>query len=130
MSVQESLDSQFLIRLISISRFEHALVSQDGMARAAEHRLSLEVLVLEPGPTKSDLFENVYRLDFHEVDSVKVDLSRAFDEDNLEWDVDDVTLEALKGDRFQLKFENAQTEVIIQFRRVTKTLLSSKVGRA
>jgi hypothetical protein len=130
MSVQELLDSKFLIRLISIDRFEHLLVSQDGKARTTEHRLELHVLVLEPGQTKDELFENVYRLAFQDVDSVKLDLSGRFDEEHLEWDVDDVTLDPCGGDRFQLKFENAQTEVIITFRQVTKTLLTSKIGRA
>jgi hypothetical protein len=130
MSVQAALNSQFLIRLISIERFEHVLVSHYGIARKVEKRLVLDVLVLEPGPTKDELFENVYRLAFDEVDFVKLDLSGRFDEDDLNWDVDDVMLETLSGDRFQLKFENAQTEIIITFGQVEKTLLTSKIGRA
>jgi len=130
MSVQEALNSQFLIRLISIHHFEHVLTRMDGTARKVEKRLILDVLVLEPGPTKDELFDNVYRLAFDELDFVKLDLSGRFDEEDLSWDVDDVMLEALSGDMFQLKFENAQTEIIIKFRQVEKTLLTSKIGRA
>ncbi len=130
MSPPDVLNAQFLIRLISIERFEHVLVSQDGTARQGEKLLVLDVLVIEPGPTKDELFENVYRLVFDEVDFVKLDLSGRFDEEHLQWDVDDVTLEPLNADRFQLKFKNAQTEIHITFRKVEKTLLSSKIGRA
>lgn len=130
MSPPDVLNAQFLIRLISIERFEHVLVSQDGTARQGEKRLVLDVLVLEPGPTKDELCENVYHLAFDEVDFVKLNLSGGFDKDDLNWDVDDVRLEPLSGDRFQLKFENAQTEIIITFRQVEKTLLTSKIGRA
>lgn len=94
------------------------------------HRLELDVLVLEPGPSKAELFENVYRLAFEDVDSVKLDLGGRFDEENLEWNVDDITLDPCGGDSFQLKFRNAQTEIVITFKQVLKTLLSSKVGRA
>lgn len=92
--------------------------------------MELDVLVLETGPTKAELFENVYRLAFEDVSSVKLELGGRFEEEDLEWDVDDVTLDQHGGDRFQLKFLNAQTEIVIKFRKVVKTLLTSKVGRA
>lgn len=124
------LHPQFLICLIAIERLDHSLVAGVGKAGLSKHRLELDVLVLEPGTTKDELFENVYRLAFDGVDFVKLDLSGRFDEDDLSWDVDDVTLEPLIGDRFQLKFLNAQTEIIITFRQVERTLLTSKIGRA
>jgi hypothetical protein len=129
-SVQATLNSQFLIQLISIEWFEYVLVSQDGMTRKVEKRLVHDVLFLESGPTKDELFEKVYRLAFDLVDFVKLDLSSRLDEDDLNWDVDDDMLETLSGDRFQLKFENAQTEIIITFGQMEKTLLTSKIGRA
>jgi|GEM_PF-6869494 len=130
MSVQDDLNPDFLIRLISIHRIEQLLVRQDGMALSAEHRLELDVFVLEPGPAKGQLLENVYRLDFHDVDEVVMKFDGGRNERDLNWDVDEVTLEELIGGRYQLKFENGHTEIIISFHSVDKELISINVGRA
>ncbi len=129
MAVRDDLNSEFLIRLIHTRRFEHVIIPEGGTTRSLEHDLSMDVLVLEPGPSEGLLHETTYRLTFKDADLVKVDLDGGLDQDRFDWDVDDVTLQDLTGDRYELKFKNAQTEITIRFRKVDKMELDRKVGK-
>lgn len=126
-TVSDNLPRQFLIDLVWIDRLTINLQVADCTAHSLEQKFCATVMAIEKNE-KPDfpLREATYDLEFRGVSGFMMDLPVDLHEASLDMDVDDVTLQERASGVSSLRFENANSTIIIDFREVTRTLISVK----
>ena len=121
------LDKQFLIRLVRVDRIKFDLETPNGSYKPLSRRLSMRVMAIEPND-KPDLplREATYDLTFNDIRAVRLDMPLSLEDTHFDMDVDDVTLQVCNAGISTLKFENATTSIIVDFKDVERVLVSVK----
>lgn len=126
-TVSDILPQRFLIDLVWIDRLTIKLQVADGTEHPLEQKFSARVMAIEKNDKpKLPLREATYELEFKGVSGFMMDLPIELDEASLDMDVDDVTLQERASGLSTLRFQNANTTITIDFREVTRTLISVK----
>ena len=126
-AIAEILTERFLINLVAIYRIDMTMQIPDGYSHPLERCLTLRVMAIEKNDNPElPLREAVYDLDFMDVSGLRMDLPNEMTETTLAMDVDDITLQERSTGINTLQFENGNVTIEIDFKKVTRTIVSIK----